>query len=261
MIDPAALRSPAMVRFFGRVMARAMRRSFHAVRLARPGWPDLPAGKPVLVYLNHPSWWDPAFLVVMATTGFAERTGYGPIDAKMLERYRFMSRIGLFGVEPGTQAGGFRFLRTSLRLLRDPRTMLWLTPEGTFTDPRARPVRLRPGLAHLVRRAPQAVIVPLALEYPFWNERTPEALGRFGAPLEASRLSGQPTEKITADLAGLLEKTMETLAEDAISRDPDRFLRLQSGRAGVGGVYDVWRHARAWARGHPFDPAHGGPER
>jgi integrase len=39
--DPASLRSPAMVRFFGRVMARAMRRSFDAVRLAQPGWPRL----------------------------------------------------------------------------------------------------------------------------------------------------------------------------------------------------------------------------
>ena len=47
--------------------------------------------------------------------------------------------------------------------------------------PATRPVRLRPGLAHLARRVPGATIVPLALEYPFWDERTPEALCRFGS--------------------------------------------------------------------------------
>ena len=63
--------------------------------------------------------------------------------------------------------------------------MLWITAEGSFTDARTRPVRLRPGLAHLARRVPGATIVPLALEYPFWDERTPEALCRFGTPMES----------------------------------------------------------------------------
>lgn len=261
MADPAALRSPMMVRFFGGVMARAMRRSFHAVRLARPGWPDLPEGRPVIVYLNHPSWWDPAFGIVLATTRFAGRPAYAPIDAAMLQRYRFMARIGLFGVEPGTPAGGTVFLRTALRLLREPGAMLWITAEGAMTDPRTRPVRLRPGLARLVRRAPQAMVVPLALEYPFWSERTPEALARFGAPLKAAGLAEAPADRLGGLLARPLEVAMDALAEDALARDPDRFIRLQAGRAGVGGIYDAWRRGRALAAGRRFDPAHGESER
>ncbi len=58
--------------------------------------------------------------------------------------------------------------------------MLWITAEGAFTDHRARPVALRPGLAHLARQVPGAVILPLALDYTFWNESRPEALLRFG---------------------------------------------------------------------------------
>ena len=260
MTDPAALRSPALVRFFGGVMARTMRRSFHAVRLARPGWPDVPPDRPVIVYLNHPSWWDPAFLIVLARAGFPDRPGFGPIDAAMLERYRFMRRIGLFGVEPGTASGGIRFLRTALRLLEDPSAMLWITAEGAMTDPRCRPVSLRPGLAHLVRHAPQATVVPLALEYPFWDERAPEALARFGAPLPAAVIADLPHETVATRLADLLEYTMEGLAGDALAREAERFLRIERGTVGVGGVYDLWRRGRAWTAGRRFHAGHGTPE-
>ena len=255
--DPIALRSPLLYRVFGAIMARRMRRGFHAVRLARPGWPVLPPDRPVIVCLNHPSWWDPAFLIVMGTTRYRDRPGYGPIDAAMLRRYRFMARIGLFGIEPG-RAGAAAFLRTGLRILEDPRSMLWITAEGAFTDPRRRPVRLRPGIAHLVRRAPSALVVPLSLEYPFWNESTPEALAGFGTPIEASAFAGLPVRDVAAALERHLEATMDALALDAQSRDPARFLTLAEGRAGVGGVYDLWRRARAWAGGRRFTPHHGG---
>jgi 1-acyl-sn-glycerol-3-phosphate acyltransferase len=72
-----ALRSPAMCRFFAEVMDRQMRRSFRAVRLARPGAPRLPEGRPVVVYSNHPSWWDPAFFIVLAPRLFPDRESYG----------------------------------------------------------------------------------------------------------------------------------------------------------------------------------------
>jgi hypothetical protein len=132
--------------------------------------------------------------------------------------------------------------------------MLWITAEGGFTDARSRPVRLRPGLAHLVRRVPDAVIVPLALEYPFWDERTPEALCRFGTPME----SGSGTvEEWNGRLEAALTDTMDRLAADGMTRDPARFEPLLSGEAGVGGVYDLWRRAKALVRGERFQPQHG----
>lgn len=254
--DPVALRSRLLCWFFGGVMARRLRRGFHAVRLARPGWPVLPPDRPVIIYLNHPSWWDPALLIVMGTTRFRGRPGYGPIDAEMLHRYRFMRRIGLFGLEPG-RAGAVTFLRNAEHILANPRAMLWITAEGAFTDPRRRPVTLRPGLAHLVRRAPPALVVPLAVEYPFWDERTPEALMRFGDPIEAASFAALPVPEIAAELEGRLEAVMDQLALDAQSRDPALFLTLIEGTVGIGGVYDLWRRARAWTSGQNFSAAHG----
>ena len=255
------LRSPGMMRFFERVMRRQMGRAFHGVRLCEPGVPEavrrLPPERPLVVYCNHPSWWDPAFAMVMIPRQFAGRACFGPIEAAMLERYRFMRRLGLFGVEPGTRAGAATFLRTSRAVLSRPSRMLWVTAQGAFADPRARPLALRPGVAHLMATLPGAVALPVALEYPFWDESRPEALARFGPPLE-----GPGTARAwQGRLEGALTATMDALSEQAVARDPSPFREVLHGRAGVGGVYDVWRRGRALARGERFSPEHAAGHR
>ena len=141
-------------------------------------------------------------------------------------------------------------------MLADPAGVLWVTAQGRFADPRQRPVTLRPGLAHLARLAPRALLLPLAAEYPFWNESRPEALLRFGTPVEATALQGRSTQAGTRILEAALQTAMDSLAQDAIRRDPAPFRTLLAGGAGVGGIYDLWRRARAAAAGRSFDPAH-----
>lgn len=254
--DVIASRSPTFCRFFGAIMRRQMRRHFHAVRIARTGLPRLPEAHAAIVYSNHPSWWDPALFIVLAGTFFSGRRGYGPMDAAALARYGFMRRIGVFGVEPDTRRGAANFLRASTAILSDPDAMLWVTAEGAFRDPRRRPVRLRPGTAHLLARLDRVVAVPLAIEYPFWTERLPEALCRFGEPIY-----GDDCHSV-ADCLELLESglvmTMDALAADSLMRDPDRFEIILHGRTGVGGVYDMFRRMRAAARGERFIAEHGG---
>ena len=51
---------------------------------------------------------------------------------------------------------------------------------------------------------------------------------------------------------------MDALAAESAARDPALFRPLLRGGAGVGGIYDAWRWARARARGQRFDPSHEG---
>ena len=250
--DPVALRSPAMCRFFARVMDRQVRGAFRAVRLLAPGPPDVPADAPLVVYANHPSWWDPALFIVLTTRLFPNRESYGPMEAEALERYRFMRRIGLFGVDPGTRAGAARFLKVGAHVLSRPDRIMWMTAQGRFADPRERPVELRPGLAHLLARVPDAVALPMAVEYPFWSEKRPEALAAFGEPI---RHEGDPAGTEAA-LARGLTATMDRLAEAAATRDPARFGTVFGGARGVGGVYGLWSRARAAVKGRNYDPDH-----
>jgi 1-acyl-sn-glycerol-3-phosphate acyltransferase len=212
------------------------------------------------VFSNHPSWWDPATYILLADLRFRGRPGFGPMENTALGRYGFFRRLGIFGIDPHSAVGARRFLSVARRVLttcRGPggRAMLWVTAEGAFTDPRQRPVRLRPGIAHLAALVPDALLVPLAVEYVFWNESRPELLLRVGTPLAADRTI-RPADW-TRHLETALTETMDALAADAQARNPARFTRLMRGSTGVGGIYDLWRRLRALLAGRRFVAAHG----
>jgi 1-acyl-sn-glycerol-3-phosphate acyltransferase len=235
-----AQRSPFLVRFFAGRFQRQMQKTFSAVRIM--GQPPPIEGK-LVVYSNHPSWWDAAVYLVLSQIYFADVSSYGPIEASQLKRYPFLSRLGIFGIEIEGFSGAARFIRVAKAAFAHPRTMLWITPEGQFTDPRPRPLQLRGGLTHL-GRLPGITYLPLAIEYVFWNESKPELLLHFGAP-------------VSEGLTEALVKTMDELAAASIARDPARFTILLGGRAGVGGIYDAWRRLCSLWRHEPFNARHG----
>lgn len=250
--------APGLVALFSRYGAGYLARQFHAVRLSRAARPDLTSlrARPLIVYLNHPSWWDPLMCLLLARRIFPERRHFGPMESAALEKYKFFLKLGFFGIEPGTARGARRFLEVSQGLLAQSDTALWITAGGHFADPRERPVRLRSGLGALVRRLDDVSILPLALEYPFWEERFPEALARFGEVLHVQG-GDHDASGWTELLEERLAATQDALAAEALARDPARFEVLVGGRAGVGGVYDLWRRFRARLRGQAFQPEHG----
>jgi len=243
--------SPRLVGLARRYTRGYLARHFHAVRLARGGGPPDGLDGPLIVALNHPSWWDPVLALFLSGL-FPGRSAYAPIDAVALARYPILGRIGLFGLAPGLR-GARDFLRVGAAVLAEPRGALWVTVQGQFTDPRARPVRVEAGVGHLAAGTPGAVVLPLAVEYPFWKKRTPEALARFGAPI---RLEDAAPDTWTDRIARDLGATLDALAGAAIAREADAFEVLVAGRAGVGGLYDLWRRARAAAGGRPFRAEH-----
>lgn len=243
---------------------RYFRRHFHALRLLidPAGGPTLPvvAGEPVIFYTNHPGWWDPLVFLLLAEQCYPDRLSYGPIDAAALGKYRFMERIGFLGIEPNTRRGAARFLRMAKAANRRADVIFWVTAQGEFADPRQRPLTLRPGVAHAVAAADRGLIVPMAVEYPFWSERLPEALVAFGPPLRIADAQQRDAQAWHEVLEAALAATQERLAAAAIRRDPQAFRVLASGRVGVGWVYDCLRRFGAWRRGERFDASHGGEQ-
>src|SRR4051812_40628853 len=91
---------------------RQLSRHFHAIRLSKSQRPDPVTlrGRPLISYLNHPSWWDPLICIQLARELFPERRHYGPIDTSTAGQYRSFARMGFFEVESGTARGARRFL-------------------------------------------------------------------------------------------------------------------------------------------------------
>lgn len=231
------------LRLFRRVVRRYFRRHFRAVQAQHPD--RLSASKgPLIVYGNHSSWWDPMLIVLLGDLLLPHRQHYAPMDARALEQYPILRKLGIFPVEMGSPRGAATFLRTAEAVLRSD-GVLWLTPQGRFADPRDLPLAFRPGLGALALRMPEVPLLPLAVEYTFWDERLPEALLHFGAtaqiPADAS------TAVATRCLEDALAHAMYLLQQAAIARNPAAFQTVFTGARGAGGAYAMIRRLRALA--------------
>ncbi len=249
--------SRVLNRGFRRYVRRFVKSSFNAVRVAGAEHArGLPAGS-VVVYVNHPGWWDPMVAVLFTDLLLHDRKFAAPMDAAALARYPVLERLGFFGVERDSAAGAREFLRQSRRALGNGHTALWMTPAGRFHDVREA-VPFQSGLSHLVDRDFIGGVLPMALEYVFWNERRPELLARFGPAIDCRTLPEDRAER-TAFLEQRLGEQQTELTRQALERTGVGFERLLAGASGIGGIYDAWRRLTCWLRGGSFDARHESP--
>jgi 1-acyl-sn-glycerol-3-phosphate acyltransferase len=248
-----ARRSPAVLAFFDRYVARSLRRRFHRLLL----WPApdaaATAAAPRIFAMNHASWWD--VLVGYALARRVTRAeSYAPMDEAQLARYRILSRLGVYSVDRGSVSGIREFLRYSTERLREG-AHLWITPQGEITPHWRRPVRFQPGLGHLATRVPGVAVVPVALAYEFMDEPRPEALVKLGAARVFA--PGTEPEEVTRTLEQALEHELDALREAILARDFTSFVTLIEGRTSTSVVYDGVRALRAWRTGRPDPRRHG----
>lgn len=244
---------------FQRFLSRYLGKHFHSVAVQRESLAnaDLPKDAAVIIYANHPSWWDPLIAQFLNRTLFSPRQFYAPIDAEALEQYKIFEKLGFYGVKLSSTSGASDFLKTSGAILNHPSTALWITPEGRFADVRDHESELMPGMAHLCSRHENVVAVPLALEYVFWDERLPVCLVSLGDPLVASEHTDWTKSEWSERLSAHLRDAQDRLSTLVIARSSEPFENLLKGKRGGGWIYDTCRRFKAWITGKPFKAAHG----
>ena len=248
---------PLLVTLFDFYLQRYIPRHFHAVALSQTDYAkSIADSEPLVVYLNHASWWDPLMALVICKRFFPKRQLHAPIDAIAVQKYPFMQRLGFFPVEQDRLRGAGEFLKTARLILDTPNTSVWLTPEGQFTDPRRRDLAFQPGLAHLASKLKRGVIVPLAMEYTFWEERLPEALGRFGEPIVVQDHNVGSKEAWGHLLEERLRGTQRELETLALARESESFQMIFSGKSGVSWGYDTMRAIISMLTGHRIASSH-----
>jgi len=267
--------SPKMTRAFAIVVRRMFRKQFAGVRAAK-GSVDVLRGLerrqgPAIVALNHSSWWDPLVCVLLGAAETPSRTHAAPMDIEQLRRFRFMRKIGIFGVHPDDPRSLPRMLRhVSERFERERMCTLWITPQGEFRDVRDE-IALRPGAGAVAARACETREIPvlaLAIEYTFWEDKRPEVFVRVqrveppDVPAFADR--GQRIEAWTAEIERAMRENQRALAELVMERDPRPFDLVLGGREGANHpLYDLWllvrgKRGRIKARRRERDSAPAG---
>jgi 1-acyl-sn-glycerol-3-phosphate acyltransferase len=240
------------MRFFQHIVRVYFRRHFRAVMVQHAERLAAVRG-PLIVYANHSSWWDPMVSILLAQTLLPDRKHYAPMDATALARYPILRKLGIFPVEMGSARGAAQFLRTS-RAILDAGGVVWITPQGRFDDPREPALAFKPGLGALAVREPEATLLPLAIEYTFWDERLPETLLRFGNAVRID--AGESSECATSQLEAALAEVMGDLKMASMARDARAFRVLLTGARGAGGFYGLSRRLRALVTRKPLSLDH-----
>jgi 1-acyl-sn-glycerol-3-phosphate acyltransferase len=254
-------------------LRRYLKRHFSLIGLHREGYNPAVAtegdrpDEPTIVYANHPAWWDPLIAHYLNDVLLAPRQFYAPIDADALKQYRVFEQLGFYGINLKSTSGAAAFLRTSMSILNAPDTSLWITPEGRFCDPRDASASLMPGLAHLCTKmcdlrdasgnSRGGRVIPLALEYVFWEERLPVCIIRFGNPFRPAENRSWDKATWNKNLNERLRQTQQELAVSAIARDAKAFESLMIGKMGAGMFYDTMRRLKSWIKREKFRAEHG----
>lgn len=228
---------------FSVIARNSLRKHFRAIRVAHADrLRSMDA--PLILFLNHASWWDPLTCMLLSNALLPARQHYAPMDAVPMARFPFFRKLGLFPIALGTLRGAADFLNISLTVLKDRRNVLWLTPHSRFADARERPVHFAGGLGALLARKRELTVQPIAIEYTYWNERLPEILISIGEPLfitPSDKLSGREWTAVCEERMLL---TQDELTQLALARDPAGFTTLLDGETGTGGIYGAWQRLR-----------------
>ncbi len=248
LIYPAR-QSEWLIARFNWWIGKMFRKDFASLRVAR-GYGEAMASLrdhrgPAIVIVNHSSWWDPLIGLHVTASLAPGRLVLAAMEWKMLQKFGFFRRMGVFGIEPDHPESLPAMVEyVTSEFVRDPRNVFWITPQGMFEDVRT-PIRLRPGAATLAARLseryPDLPVVAVAVEMPFWTDRKPELC------IRTMRVTTERTNT-TGWLRAMTETMTENaarLAELVMARDPAGFERVTgTDRTRLNPLYDLWLKLR-----------------
>lgn len=276
MPDPTFIPAAYSERFckvFAWYTARLLRKHFHNIRLHNSSNNNdtnntIAAHKgPLIIAATHASWWDPLVLFWMVQSFLPapaniKRKQFGPMDAAELNRFKFLRKIGCFGIDPDDPEALPQLRDYALKALTEsPGAALAITPQGDFSDPRET-IRIRPGAAAVAAALSETtthkpLVVTLAIEYTFWTDQRPEIFLSLNTADHDHRATTATWHRAITDA---MQHNADQLAAAVRSRDPARFTTIlgKGEKLRVNPIYDLILRLRN--RQDPLRTARSTPE-
>jgi chlorobactene lauroyltransferase len=213
---------------------RSLWKNFHRVWLQSHGPLPTPADGPLILYLNHSSWWDGYLMYVIHRLVLHGRfDSYLLMEERQLQAYRFFSWSGAFSVNRQDPEDTRRSQTYAANLLRSGHCAraLYIFPQGRIVHPDQRPLVTYPGIARITAQSGPVNLCPVAMRYEFRGQQQPHAFIRIGPTHRAA----QPTDEAAtlAEITTRLTMACDALREDVIGGYLERYQPLLRGRRGI----------------------------
>ena len=167
---------------------------------------------PVIMYAPHTNWWDGIVAYNVCNRLCKKEIR---IMIEELNRFPIIRRGGGYSVNKKSAQSAMESLKYSVRVMKDPRVILYIFPQGVINPPNHRPIEFQSGLAYIAQKAVKEYgkvnIIPVSVEYEFLRDNRPEVLIEFGENMLFSDAKGDRRE-----LSISLAKTLEELSDKHI---------------------------------------------
>lgn len=164
---------------FRRYNSRILRRGFGAFHVLGQS-PVTDPQLPVLLVPNHSTWWD-GFFVYELNRLLLQRRFHVMMLESQLVRYPFFSRVGAFGIEPGSRREVATSLDYAATVLGDPGNLLCMFPQGELRPNGVRPLGFQRGLELILKRLSAPVtMIPVGMRAELLAGQKPDVFFSFG---------------------------------------------------------------------------------
>lgn len=137
----------------------------------------------VVFYSNHFYWWD-ALIPFLLSHEVFRRPPRAIMEDRQMRRFPFFAWIGAFSVNRTERRGILETLRFAADSLKNPKMLLFVFPNGQFTDPGAIIPEFEPGLHWIAANASGSAVIPLAFFIDHRSGDKPDLWIKTGVPLE-----------------------------------------------------------------------------
>ncbi len=140
---------------------------------------------PTIIYAPHTNWWDGivAYNVCRRICNKEIR-----IMIEELNRFPLIRRGGGYSVNKKSPQSAMESLKYSVRVLKDPKSVLYIFPQGIINPPNHRPIEFQSGLSYIAQKGAKEYgkvnIIPLAVNYYFLRDNRPEVWVEFGENIQ-----------------------------------------------------------------------------
>ncbi|RRR76155.1 MAG: glycerol acyltransferase [Candidatus Viridilinea halotolerans] len=218
---------------------RSLWQDFHRVWLQSHGPLPHPADGPLIIYMNHSSWWDGYLMYVIHRVVLRGRfDAHLLMEERQLRRYRFFTWSGAFSINRHNPEDTRRSQTYAANLLRGGKRAraLFIFPQGRIVHPDRRPLVTFPGIARIIAQTGPVTLCPVALRYEFLGHQQPHAFIRIGPvhrpahPTDEASIINAVAERLTA--------ACDALRDDVVSGNFACYQTLLRGRHGIDQRFD-----------------------
>lgn len=172
---------------------------------------------PTIFFAPHSNWWDGIVGYTICNRICKKEIR---LMVEELNRFPILRRGGAFSVNKKSPQASMESLKYSVRVLKDPNSILYLFPQGIINPPNHRPIVFQTGLSYIAQKAVKEYgkinLIPIAVNYFFLRDNRPEVWVEFGENIE---FSDQKSDR--KELAANLAQKLETLADKQIKEVSD----------------------------------------